>query len=390
MGRDLKEIAALLQSKGRGKDKLLAHITPEEAYLLKSRGGSGTTHPETGLLEFDTSGMSFDPTQTYTDPTSGGGGGYGVSVPQDVSSSFGYSAPTDTSGGGGSYSGGYTGSSYSPSIDTSGFSSGGFGGGTTSPQTTYGSSAADMYGFGGLSPQTMGSFQSTPSTGAPPATSPDLTNIGNLPTGALASATGTQASSGNSLSDLASALGTDVTGALNYLNKYPMLGRLLGAGVQGLVGYNLLNKQNAYNQQQAQALQKIGQPYTQQGNAMAAAAIRGELTPANQQTLQAARAIAEQNAASRGNVGQAQIANQMENITQSLLQNQLMTGLQTAQIGNQYTQQGILTGIQSSNQLSGSMSNLLGSLGGGVGYGLVPAAYGLGYQGGGGTAGTKP
>ena len=50
---DLPALAELLRSKGRGKDSVLAHITPKEAALLKKRGGRGSKNPETGLLEFD-------------------------------------------------------------------------------------------------------------------------------------------------------------------------------------------------------------------------------------------------------------------------------------------------------------------------------------------------
>jgi hypothetical protein len=52
VGGDIRQIAALLQSKGRRGDSILAHITPREAALLRSKGGSGTTNPETGLQEF--------------------------------------------------------------------------------------------------------------------------------------------------------------------------------------------------------------------------------------------------------------------------------------------------------------------------------------------------
>jgi hypothetical protein len=41
-----------LASYGRGGDTMLAHINAEEAALLKSRGGSGTINPNTGLPEF--------------------------------------------------------------------------------------------------------------------------------------------------------------------------------------------------------------------------------------------------------------------------------------------------------------------------------------------------
>lgn len=46
--RDPKNLA----SKGRYGDTMLAHINPEEAALLKARGGSGTINPKTGLPEF--------------------------------------------------------------------------------------------------------------------------------------------------------------------------------------------------------------------------------------------------------------------------------------------------------------------------------------------------
>ena len=47
------EIAAeAVRRAGRGRDTILAHITPREAAMLKRRGGSGTINPRTGLLEF--------------------------------------------------------------------------------------------------------------------------------------------------------------------------------------------------------------------------------------------------------------------------------------------------------------------------------------------------
>jgi hypothetical protein len=48
----LKKKAQELAQYGRNGDTMLAHITPEEAALLKAVGGSGTTNPNTGLPEF--------------------------------------------------------------------------------------------------------------------------------------------------------------------------------------------------------------------------------------------------------------------------------------------------------------------------------------------------
>ena len=48
----IAEAARMVAQGGRRGDTMLAHITPSEARLLKSRGGSGTINPATGLPEF--------------------------------------------------------------------------------------------------------------------------------------------------------------------------------------------------------------------------------------------------------------------------------------------------------------------------------------------------
>lgn len=48
----IAEAARMVANRGRNGDTVLAHITPEEARLLRSRGGAGTINPETGLPEF--------------------------------------------------------------------------------------------------------------------------------------------------------------------------------------------------------------------------------------------------------------------------------------------------------------------------------------------------
>lgn len=51
-GADVAQLAEMIRRFGRGKDKILAHITPEEAVMLKKQGGRGTINPMTGLPEF--------------------------------------------------------------------------------------------------------------------------------------------------------------------------------------------------------------------------------------------------------------------------------------------------------------------------------------------------
>jgi hypothetical protein len=48
----LASIAQELSRAGRNGDTMLAHITPDEARMLKAQGGSGTINPVTGLPEF--------------------------------------------------------------------------------------------------------------------------------------------------------------------------------------------------------------------------------------------------------------------------------------------------------------------------------------------------
>ena len=66
----LTSLAGQVRAAGRGRDTVLAHITPEEAALLKARGGRGSTNPVTGLPEFEDD--------------------FSYSAPMD----FGYSAPS--------------------------------------------------------------------------------------------------------------------------------------------------------------------------------------------------------------------------------------------------------------------------------------------------------
>jgi hypothetical protein len=84
----LASLANQVREAGRGRDTVLAHITPEEAALLKARGGSGSINPNTGLPEFNEWGFdmggwsapsydysyNFTPTPTYDYYSSNYGG----------------------------------------------------------------------------------------------------------------------------------------------------------------------------------------------------------------------------------------------------------------------------------------------------------------------------
>jgi len=102
---DLPALAELIRSQGRGKDTVLAHITPKEAALLKRRGGSGATNPATGLPEFQEDfDIGFGP-GVYTpevQPADISGADF---TPQQIQD-YGYTTPQDIMAGG--YGGGFT------------------------------------------------------------------------------------------------------------------------------------------------------------------------------------------------------------------------------------------------------------------------------------------
>lgn len=92
MAANKKSLKATLKSAeklGRGKDTILAHITPQEAALLKSRGGAGTINPATGLREYY---GDFDESSGGEQSTAGSGS----SSAGAVGSSFGSSSSSSS------------------------------------------------------------------------------------------------------------------------------------------------------------------------------------------------------------------------------------------------------------------------------------------------------
>lgn len=71
----IAEAARMVASKGRGGDTVLAHINPEEARLLRSRGGAGTINPATGLPEY-----GWNPFKAVAKVVSGAVSGIGKAV----------------------------------------------------------------------------------------------------------------------------------------------------------------------------------------------------------------------------------------------------------------------------------------------------------------------
>ena len=306
LGGDVRKIAALLQSKGRGRDTILAHITPQEAALLKSRGGRGSTNPETGLLEFEDDVGAIEDYQ--------GGGDVGVPAGGDV-----YEAPVEPS--------------VAQSFPVSP------GGAAPTFQPVEQPATPVPMGAGGVPGMEFGIGQPTgagdqPSAPAPAA--PDKTLM-------------QQAAAKTGLSE-------------------DQLAKALGAGFQGITG--LIQSRRAAKEGQAakSEMQALAAPYRSQGQQMQALAQAGQLSPVGQQQLEAARAQLAQKAQARGGVGAAQVATQIEALRQQLLQAQSDYGLKLSNIGDQIALGAIRTGLQADqyvNQLQQNyFANLMRMIGG--------------------------
>jgi len=343
---DLASIAAMLTSKGRGNDTLLAHITPREAEILKAAGGSGTTNPETGLLEFYEG-------ETFSGYDAGGGGTtdeYGLS-------GTGGAVPAQTPSFDPLYPEGIAaGESSTTTFPARGQSYGG------TPNTIAETQAAeDLAGgqYAGAVPAGQ-TITAGPLTGqtvyAPSQLSPmDLNRIsvGQTPEQQF-KPTGTLPAPEKSFYD--------------KLSSQDMI-RLGLAGGLGIYGATQA-KRGAQQSQQAAAEQKaIGAPYQAKGKELIRAAETGELTPTGQQSLQALQARLAQGAESRGGVGAAQVAQQAEAYRQQLLAQQYNLGLQVSNIGDQIALGAIRTGLQADQALNQASTNFytnLAAIGAGI------------------------
>jgi len=300
MGGDLRKIARLLQDRGRNGDTILAHINPREAALLREQGGAGTLNPETGLPEF------------YDDD-------YGVPIQQSLPAAE--AAPSFDSGAFDLYSGGDAQITQEqlqiPSVET------------TAPQ--------DMTGFrqaapvatstaAGLAQGVYGPGSAFPTTAETP-TAPQPTEK----------------------SFLESLQGGDKA-------------RLGLGALGGLQTALTARKARQGSQQAAQQIRDIGRPYQEQGLAQQAAAARGELTPVNQQALEAQRARAAQAGVARGGVGIAQQQRAEEDLRNRLLAAQQDFGLKLSGIADQYTAKAIQEGIRADSEISAMYGQYFGNL----------------------------
>lgn len=313
LSADLPALAELIRSQGRGRDTVLAHITPQEAALLKKRGGSGTMNPATGLPEFQED-YSYDigfGEGVYNPPVEAADIQGADFTPQQIQD-YGYTTPMD-------------------------YYSGGAGGGfEPAPGVAQDIFQVQQPSFGGDAEAQEGGFYGgrTPTAAEFARTQPGFKEAVEPPS--------------RSVMDRLGITERDL----------PRLG--LGALLTGgLTAANLARTRQAQGQAQAsrEELAALGRPYQQTGAQLQSAAQRGELSPVNRQILNAARAQLQQGVATRGGVGAAQAQNQIADLTQRLVQNQFDLGLRISNIGDQYIQGAIRTGLQADQAINAANQN---------------------------------
>jgi hypothetical protein len=393
----LRKAAEELRKKGRGRDTILAHITPREAAKLKAEGGSGTINPDTGLPEFED---GFD----FGMPTFEFFGGYGPGAeyqPQDTGITADIPTPMARPSdvefaqyNPQTYQDFARVGEYPTSVLSNimpGVSQGmaaSYGGGDYGADNLLAATQLAARGYGNIPEQVQALYSGGAPT--PPVIPADIAAARQAATEIVpfeGEAAAYRASGGLD-PEVEKRITEEKTAAAakGIQTPFGTLGtkELIAALGLGGLGLNYLRSQqqgkqaaqqlqNAYNQAAAQT-RELAQPYMQQGGAQLGQALTGALSPAQQQQLAAAQAQAAQSTASSGGVAAAQAGRSVEDLRQRLLANQQTMALQLLGTGTPLISQairdqlagtttGINTNMQLSQQAGTAASGMLAMLG---------------------------
>lgn len=359
MGADVRQIARLLQAKAP-EGHMLAYITPDEAKLLKSQGGSGQEHEDTGVPSFEM-GDYGDYSTTSSEPAP-------MSQAQ-IQQQLSYQQPESAN----VYSNIYE------SPETSGF--GGYGGTGTSPYINPppGRVVSPINPQGDVISRTTSETIDASAVGAdrfPSAATPQADFAGQsrrsegqaeipyMPSGAFPAGAYAPPEGGAGRGYEPYRIDTTPEkGVVDKLSETTGLSKetLKTLGLAGAFGvYNAYKSKKA--QEEAEAAKKeqqgLAAPYQQKGAELQRQAQAGELTLAGQQQLRAVQAQAAQQASSRGGaIGAAQTQAQIEALRSQLLQQQYDYGLKLSGIGDQVALGAIKTGLEADRYVQSLNSN---------------------------------
>jgi hypothetical protein len=371
---DLKQIAKQLAKKGRGGDSMLVHITPREATMLKEAGGAGTINPDTGLMEFYDGDYKFSDYADFSSPDVSTGG-YRTRAPAAVPSIDidvpvvrelrGTNVP-DFRGNQGSLSANIPKAEYDAQLRSAQINAdydrfqeierdvnADF---ARRAQEDF--SARSPYGVYGIRPggvglrtdpgQLMqGTYGLVPGAPALPDTSAlTPTFRGATPT----------------YSDelVQKALGREptFTERLKAAATSPRTLETLGlAGISAIPGILQAQQARKQGQRAREEMQAMAAPYRERGAELTRQAQTGELSPAEQQQLQAMQARVAQGVAGRGGVGAEQAQVQLEAFRQQLLANKYDLGLKVSGIADQIATGAIKAGLEADQYVNELTSN---------------------------------
>lgn len=334
-------LAQIVRSKGRGRDTILAHITPREAKKLKREGGRGSINPDTGLLEFE-DGFDFfsGPTDvgSFVEPAAGQ---FTQNQPQYI-----YDQPIGPTGpvmgSDPAYGGMFTDpNAFRQDVNVKNaypsFNVAGFMGGEGVPGYAPASNFVATYNRPDQTDIT-----------ALPVARPSFIDAASLRAGGEPSeitppeGSTAQDELSKRVAELEKAKATATPAEKSFLDKLtadPLkLALALGAGGMGLYSGIAGRKQAADVANQikglAQEQRTMAQPFLQQGGLAFGLGTQGALTPANQQQFDVARAQLAQAAARTGSVGAMQATQIADQIRQQAINNQVTQALQMLGSGN--------------------------------------------------------
>ena len=320
VGGDIRKIARLLQ-KEAPPGHMLAYINQEEADLLKARGGSGKPHADTGVPSFEEDPSTylpdfkdnemFDIRQSRQADT--------ANAPAEIQQSSVQSqstAPLDLISGQAAAP-----QAAAPKID--------LGQDFAAPQSAEGKTSFIAAADANIA--SVGDRFKTPA------------ELGFQPGGSEKPTAENKTTFAEDAKDWWKTLKPDTKARLGI------------GGIEAVIGAYQTSQAMEQARKYREDIAKTAQPYQQQGKDLIAKAQSGELSPAAQQTLQAAQAQAAQGAQARGGVGAQQAQAQVEGLRQQLLQQQYDYGLKVLGIGDSIAVGAIKAGMQADqyvNQLA--------------------------------------
>jgi hypothetical protein len=318
-----RELAEMLRQMGRGRDTVLAHITPEEAQMLMDAGGSGDINPNTGLPEFQEEGDflygdEFDPYAGQAVTSTSGG------ITPEAEAYYTQNAARQAPG-----------------------------------QTDFG--PADQYFGQQFTPQGEMDIGFGPGRFAPEYTPQDVS--GMAPDQFQRMQAGVEPSF---LQSAAQTAESKLGGIADLAQRYPRLAQAAGYSAQGLVGMLQAARARKQGREEAARLSALGAPLRAQGESLRQQALSGTLTPQQAAQQEAGRARLRQTAAGRGAVTGTQagmIENQLGRQRSELSQVNLNNALKQLNLANAYDEAAIKATIAADREADDYLSQIAGNIG---------------------------